>query len=429
VETTLYASRLARLPVLDPEGTSLGRVDDLVVGPPSLRAGPPVLGFVVAVPGRRIFIAAGRVVEIGAEGLRLASGALNLRRFASRGGESLVLHELLDRPVPGTDDLVNDVGVVRSARMARGWEVSVVDVVAAGRGRRLPGLRSRRARRTVPWHAVRAVFPGAGADPHAHLRDLHPVDLAAALADMPPAERLVAARALDDEQLADLLEELPEDDQALLVAGLDLERAADVLEAMAPDDAADLLGELGGERQRELLAAMEPDEAEPLRRLLKYSGDTAGGLMNPEPILLGPDATVAEALAWLRDPDIPPAMAGQVFVVEAPVETPTGPFVGTCSVQRLLREPPGTTLRDCAEDRPEPIAPSLPEADVATRLAAYNLLAVPVTDEAGHLLGAVTVDDVLDRVMPEGWRVGSDPGWRVGSDPGWRVGSDPGWRS
>lgn len=427
MEGLLYVSRLARLPVLDPEGARFGHVDDLVLGPPRAGAGPVVIGFVVAVPGRRIFMAAGRVAEIAGEGLRLRTGSLNLRRFAPRPEEALVLHEVLDRQVAGHQEVVNDVGIVPSERVTKSWEVAVVDLVPRRGPLPLPGLR-RRAHRIVPWDEVRDVFPRPGGDPHAHLRDLHPVDLAAALARMAPAERLAAARALDDEQLADLLEELPEDDQATLLGGFDLARAADVLEAMDPDDAVDLLAEFGGDRQRELLAAMEPDEAEPLRRLLRYPSDSAGGMMDPEPVLLGPDETVATALAWLRDGDLPAAMAAQVFVVEPPTETPTGRFVGTCSIQRLLREAPGTTLGRCADERPEPIAPTLGEEEVARRLAAYDLVAVPVCDTDGSLLGAVTVDDVLDHVLPEGWRDGSGAGLRDASGAGSRDARDRGGR-
>ena len=121
-----------------------------------------------------------------------------------------------------------------------------------------------------------------------------------------------------------MLEELPEDDQVEILAALEAERAADVLEEMAPDDAADLLAELPPETAEALLALMEPDEAEDVRRLLSYDEDTAGGMMTPEPVILPPDATVAEALAHVRNPDLSPALAAQVYVVRAPLETPTG---------------------------------------------------------------------------------------------------------
>jgi Mg/Co/Ni transporter MgtE len=173
---------------------------------------------------------------------------------------------------------------------------------------------------------------------------------------------------------------------------------------MEPDDAADLLSELSLDQRRTLLSAMDPEEADPLRRLLLYEGHTAGGLMTPEPIILPPEATVAEALARLRSEEITAAVAACVFVTQPPTQPPTGPYLGAPSFQRLLREPPSTRLGEIVEGTPEPIEPSLPEVAVAERLAAYNLLSIPVCDPSGRLLGAVTVDDVLDRTLPAGWR-------------------------
>jgi len=401
----LFASRLARLPVLDPDQDparpALGRLEDVVVGAPGRESAPPVLGFVVAVPGRRIFVAAGRVAALEPEGVRLRTGALNLRRYDPRPAEALVLADLLDRRTP--DGLVvNDVGISPTGGAARGWEVAVVDLSPPA-PRLRPSL-GRRRHRVEPWDALRPLLPLGGADRHAALRDLHPVEIAEALHTMPASERFAAARSLADDQLADLLEELDEDEQARLLGAFDTERAADVLEAMDPDDAADLLGELPARRRGELLAAIEPDDAHTLRRLLRYPRDTAGGMMNPEPALLPPTATVATALALLRDDDLSPAMAAQVFVAEAPGQTPTGRFLGTASIQRLLRETPSTTLASCASDEPEPVGPELTEAELAVRMASYDLLAVPVCNAAGQLLGVVTVDDVVDAILPEGWR-------------------------
>lgn len=389
----VYASRLRRLPVVDPEGAAIGRGDDVVVGPAGQGLPPPVLGFVVTVPGRRIFVNAARVRALEPDGLRLTGGAVNLRRFAPRPHERLVLGQLVDTPLGQSGEVVNDVGIRPHRGPARGWEVAVVDLVGA-RG----GLRRRRERRSASWEFL-APLLGSGAGALADFRDLHPSDAAQRLAALPPAERVRAARALDDEQLADVLQELPEATSSQLLDALQLDRAADVLEAMEPDDAADLLGEYAPARRGELLAAMEPDEAAPLRRLLTYPHDTAGGLMTPEPVVLAESATVAEALARLRDPDLPAALAAQVFVTQAPTETPTGPFLGTVSFQRLLREPPSRPVAACRDAGPEPIGPDLPQDEVAVRLSSYDLLALPVVDDGRRLLGAVTVDDALQHLL------------------------------
>ncbi|MDQ1659258.1 MAG: hypothetical protein QOD41_4341, partial [Cryptosporangiaceae bacterium] len=179
---------------------------------------------------------------------------------------------------------------------------------------------------------------------------------------------------------------------------------ADVLEAMDPDDAADLLGELPEAEQQHLLDLMEPNEAEPVRRLLDYSDDTAGGMMTTEPVILPPDATVAQALAKVRDPDLSPALAAQVFVCRAPTATPTGRFLGVAHIQRLLREAPSELVSAVLDTDIDPLDVNTSLPEVTRVLATYNLVAVPVIDENDRLVGAVTVDDVLDHLLPRDWR-------------------------
>jgi Mg/Co/Ni transporter MgtE len=178
-----------------------------------------------------------------------------------------------------------------------------------------------------------------------------------------------------------------------------------VLDEMEADDAADLLGEFTPLLQAELLGAMDPEEAEPVRRLLSYEPDTAGGLMTPEPIILSPETTVAEALARVRDPDLPVPIAAQVFVARPPLETPTGRYIGVVGVQRLLREAPSKPVGRCVDDNWDAVDAGISDREVAGRLAAYDVVALPVTDDAGRLVGAVTIDDVLDRILPAGWRI------------------------
>jgi Mg/Co/Ni transporter MgtE len=220
---------------------------------------------------------------------------------------------------------------------------------------------------------------------------------------LPLAQRKQLAEAMDDERLADLLEELPEAEQLRIIEGLDIERLVNVLEEMEYDDLADLLAEMPGEQRTRVLDAMDEEDADVMRRLLSYEDGTAGSLMTPDIIIMGPTATVAEALAEIRDPEWLVSIAAQVFIVQPPYKPPTGTYLGVVHFQRLLREPPSMELGRCIQQEPT-ITPDILEREVAERLASYNLLSVGVCDEAGHLLGAITVDDVLDRTLPTGWR-------------------------
>jgi Mg/Co/Ni transporter MgtE len=173
---------------------------------------------------------------------------------------------------------------------------------------------------------------------------------------------------------------------------------------MNPDDAADVLKEVGSEKAESLLSLMEDEEAQDVRRLMAYEDFSAGGMMTTDPVILSGDATVAQALAVLRQKDVSAASAAQVFVCRAPLETPTGRLVGVVHMQRLLREPPALSLAIVAERETNAISADTPLNDVVRHLANYNLLAAPVVDEHDRLLGAVTVDDVLDHLLPSNWR-------------------------
>jgi Mg/Co/Ni transporter MgtE len=266
-------------------------------------------------------------------------------------------------------------------------------------------LRRRPSYRLVDFDEVPALFdaPTAMQAEAARLREFHPAEVAAIVRALPIDQRRQLAEAMDDERLADVLEELPEEEQVRIVEQLDRDRLVGVFDEMEYDDLADLIGEMAPADQERMLGVMDVDDADVIRRLLSYEEGTAGGLMTPEVIILGPDATVAEALAQVRDPDWVVSIATQVFVTQAPYKAPTGKLVGVVHVQRLLREPPNMELGRLVDDDPR-VAPDATDREVAELLASYDLLAVAVTDGAGRFLGAVTVDDVLDRMLGVGWR-------------------------
>ncbi|MFF6871464.1 magnesium transporter MgtE N-terminal domain-containing protein [Streptomyces sp. NPDC012450] len=407
----IFVSHLAGVPVFDPVGDQVGRVSDLVA---MLRVGrrpPRLLGMVVEVLSRRrVFVPMTRITGVES-GQVITTGVVNMRRFEQRPTERLVLGELLDRRVRlvgadgrgGEEVTVLDVAI-QQLPARRDWEIDKV-FVRKGKG---GALRRKGETLTVEWSAVTGFSleeHGQGAENLlATFEKLRPADLANALHHLSPKRRAEVAAALDDDRLADVLEELPEDDQIEILGKLKEERAADVLEAMDPDDAADLLSELPEEDQERLLTLMQPDDAADVRRLLAYEERTAGGLMTTEPIVLRPDATVADALARVRQQDLSPALAAQVYVCRPPDETPTGKYLGTVHFQRLLRDPPFTLVSSIVDSDLPPLGPDTPLPAVTSYLAAYNMVAAPVVDESGSLLGAVTVDDVLDHLLPDDWR-------------------------
>jgi CBS domain-containing protein/sporulation protein YlmC with PRC-barrel domain len=400
----VYLSRLRRLPLLGADGADIGRIDDAVV---DLGSKPPrVNGLVVAIQRRKVFVAITRIGEIASEGARLRRGSVNQRHFELKPGERLLQGEVIDKRLKG--ERVVDVGLAPAPEPG-GWEVATVALSP----RRVPGLGPRgvpglrRAPDILDWSEAGELFASERPVDReaAELDRLHPAEMAAVIRKLPLSRRQILAAELEDERFADLLEELSEDDQVRLIEGMDLRRVAGILDEMDADDAADLIGELPEGRRNDLLTAMDPEEAEPVRRLLQYQPDTAGGLMTPEPLILPPDATVAEALARVREHDIPVPLAAGVFICRPPLETPTGRYLGNVGFQRLLRESPSKPLGRCLDEDVEPIRESSSDRDVAAQLAAYDVVSLAVVDDAGRLVGAVTIDDVLDRILPRDWRV------------------------
>ncbi|GIH91414.1 magnesium transporter [Planobispora siamensis] len=406
----IFIARLAGTPIFDPAGDQIGRVRDVVVTV-SGTAPPHVHGLVVEVqPRRRIFVPITRVLGIEA-GAIVFSGRVNMRRFEQRASETLVIAEMLDRTVEAGGRKMTVLDLSMEKTRTAEWLITKVALVKSGS---VLGLRRRGASVIVDWDEVTG-FDTVQSDQGAAallaaFESERAADLASALHTLSDKRRIEVAAALDDARLAEVLEELPEPDQIGILSRLDPERAADVLEEMDPDDAADLLQDLPLDQAEALMALMEPEEAAPVRRLLIYPENTAGGIMTSEPIILPPSATVAEALAHIRQRDHIPAVATQVYVTRPPVETPTGRYLGLTHFQRLLREPPSTLIGTVMDDSLDPIRPDFTLKQVTSYLATYDLVAVPVVDEAGLLVGAVTVDDVLDHLLPGDWREHEDHG-------------------
>ena len=347
-----------------------------------------------------------RVTSIDPGAITLATGSVSLRRFAQRVNETLVVGQLLDAPVR-IADTGEDVIVVDAAMeptRTRDWVVGRLAVRA-----RRTRLTRRPEVRVIPWRAVTglSLTDRQGTEGLlAVFETMRAADLASTLQALPDKRRHEVAAALDDERLADVLEELPEDRPgARSSPSWSRERAADVLEEMDPDDAADLLAELPAGRAGRLLELMEPEEAEPVRRLLSYSSDTAGGLMTTEPVILPPRRDGRRGARPDPRPR-PPPRAGRAGVRVPPADRDADrPLPRLRALPAAAARAAVRAGRRRARQRHSSRSPRTRRSPRSTRyLATYNLVAVPVVDDRGHLLGAVTVDDVLDHLLPDDWR-------------------------
>ena len=386
-----------RLPLLDGGGSPIGRIEDIVIVTGRSTEAPTVLGFVVSSQRRKIFVSSTRVASLDNSGVRLKSWDVDLNPFRLRPGERLIGKDVLDQRVG--DEVVSDVALGSHTGKKPGWHVAKVRLTKRGL------LNPRPSYRLVDWTQVATLFaPNTPmAAEVARLRDMHASDVAGVIRALPIEQRRLLAEAMDDERLADVLEEMPEDEQLRLIEGLDMERLTNVFDEMEYDDLADLLAQMPGEQRMQVLEAMDDEDAETVRLLLSYPEGTAGALMTPDIIVMSPDATVADALARIREPEILVSIAAQVFVAHAPHYPPTGSYLGVVHFQRLLREPPHMPLGQCVEEE-HTLSPMIKEREVAERLASYNQLAVAVCDTNNRLLGAITVDDVLDKALPADWR-------------------------
>jgi len=404
--TRVFVARLAGCGVFDPAGDRVGKVIDVLVA--YRKSGSPkTTGIIVEISGRRrVFVPIARVTSI-APGQVITNGLIDFRRFTQRGQEVRVIAEILGRKVNLLDGTgfanIEDISIEQNKN--RDWFVTELFL---RRPKTSASPFARGATLFSHWDKVTENHMGDDSQSASQLlatySDLRPADLASALMDLPDERMLEVAEELDDERLADVLEELPEDEQIEIIQELDDERAADVLDLMEPDDAADLMSNLPEERTEAILTLMDEDEADDIRRLMQYDEFSAGGLMTTEPIICSADATVAEAMALIRRKSVSPVLAASVFVTLPPYETTTGRYLGTVHFQRMLRYPPHERLGTLLDTELEPVSATTHISVIHRTFANYNLVALPVVDEENCLIGVVTVDDVLDHLLPEDWR-------------------------
>jgi CBS domain-containing protein/sporulation protein YlmC with PRC-barrel domain len=402
----VFIARLAGCGVFDPAGDRVGKVIDVLVAHRT-SGSPKALGMLIEIPGRRrVYVPIARVTSISA-GQIITTGVIDLRRFTQHGQETRVIAQMLGRKVKLQDGSgsanIEDIAIEQGKN--RDWTVSELFL---RRPKTSASPFARGATLFATWEQIAEEHQGDEAQTATALlatySELRPADLASALLDLPDERMIEVAEELDDERLADVLEELPEDEQIDIITELDDERAAEVLDLMEPDDAADLMANLPEERSEAILELMDEEEAEDIRMLMRFDEFTAGGLMTTEPIICAADSTVAEALALIRKKEVSPVLAASVFVTLPPYETATGRYLGTVHFQKILRYPPHERLSVLLDVELEPVKADTHISVIHRTFANYNLVALPVVDDEHRLIGVVTVDDVLDHLLPDDWR-------------------------
>jgi magnesium transporter len=408
----LYLSQAIGRPVLDAVGEPLGKVDDLIVAVGDRY--PPVTGLVVATDRRRIFMPWSQVARFDASGARLSTDKIDITKFQGREDEIQLRADLLDKQIVDIDGRkVVRVNDLRLDDVDGRLHLVAVDVGAAGLLRRLGieggyGILARNLHlptpeRYIDWEDVDPVETSIASIklrvPHAGLTELHPADLATIIDQLAPRDRAGVLAALDDEAAADAIEEMEPDTQVEVLEGLAPERAADILEEMSPDDAADLVADLSDETRTELLALMERDEAEELGGLLAFPEDTAGGMMTTEFVAVPAELTASRTIDRLRELEPDAETIYYVYVVDAARR-----LVGVLSLRDLIVARPDAPIGEVMIAEPVAVPVTADRDDVASVVARYNLLAVPVVDAEGRLAGIVTVDDAIDTILPASWR-------------------------
>ena len=404
-----YLSQVIGKPVSDAAGEAFDTVSDLVIYHGTEKF-PRLTGILLRGDRSRVAVIPwDAVAEFSASGIRLR---VERRRLAPRPlqpDEILLRDDILDSQVVDTDDIkvvrVNDVELRQV-----GTDVRVIgaDVGSRSLFRRL-GLEPFVCRalervghpltgRVIPWNLV-AVLGGTLTPlrlsiSRERLKNIHPADLADLLEELPRDERVEMMTALPEEHAADVLEEAEPEVQTAVIQELPSERASDILEEMKPDEAADVLGELPEERAEELIGLMEEDKAEEVSRLLQYEPETAAGKMTTEFIALPASMTVEQVLARLRETKPDDQSIYYLYVVDD-----QGRLVGVLSIRGLISSAPDCPISKLMRTDVVYVRADARVEDVAGALVRYDLLAVPVVEADGRLVGIVTIDQLLDLLL------------------------------
>jgi CBS domain-containing protein len=390
-------------PLVDRAGGRLGRVDDVIAR--FAEGGyPPVTGLVGRIAGRKLFIPRDRIAAMRPGSVQLAGEDLNLARFERRQGEVLLGDDVLGRRLIAVDAgrLVVAHDIQLRFENSR-WVVAGVDTRPRGlRGRFLGGRIENQG--FVDWAAVEPFVGHVPTSrllmPLRRLRRLHPAQIADLVeaASHDEGEEIISAVHGDPELEADVFEELNTEHQVEFLRDKSDAEAAAVLAEMGPDDAADLVTELDQPRRAPILSLLPPSQQAKVRALLSYGQSSAGGLMSPDFVSVAAAATVSDALAAVRAADVLPQVVADVFLLD------DGHLAGSVPLIELLRADGAMQISQLVEHSNASVSVDDDFPEVARRMADFNLTVVAVLDDDNRVIGVITVDDVLEAMLPNSWR-------------------------
>ena len=397
ITDSIYLSELLERPLLDKNGDAIGKIRDLSVVPGD--PFPCVEGLYIKTPGGTAYISMKEINVLNKRVVTIRGDVGSIVHMEPREKEILIAKHIMDKQIVD----VNGVKVVRVNDVQLGqvndhFGMLAIDVGFGGLIRRL-GFGKARKGTLIPWRYVTTLEPGLDrltlTMTRKSLAEMHPVDMAEILSQVSMQERTALLSSLDEETAGDVIGELDDETAAKIINEMEPEKAADVLEHMDPDEAADVLGDLPEKKAEELLNRMEKEEAEEVRELLEHDDDTAGGLMTTDYVCFPPDMTAEEVMKELRlvAPDI--EMIYYLYVVDREER-----LLGVLSLKDLILATPKATLESLMVTNPKRVFATEDKKEVAEMVSRYNLYAIPVVDEGEHILGIITVDDVVDMLLP-----------------------------
>ena len=404
-----YLTNMLGRPVYDSTGEKLGTVSDLAISTGEVF--PRITSLAFRGPGRTPFMISWRkyVEDFSEDEVTLNTESYNIRFSYLQPTEVLLARDLLDQQIVDTQGLkvvrVNDLKLSPSGSQLRllGAEVGVRGILrglhpllekAVVSGAKLFGKKVEE--KIIAWNYMdlldRDLSKVKLSVTHKRLEELHPADVADILEQLDPKQRAEVFKHIDDTRSAEIIAELEDEFQAETLDDMTDREASGLLRQMDPDDAADIIRDLPYEKAETLLRLMGVEDAAEIRRLLGYRDDTAGGMMTTQFVALSEDDTVGDAIETLRalDEDFPTVHF--VYVLEEDSEK----LVGVMSMRTLVLAHNETRLGDVMFTDVITVSPDEDEEEVASDISKYDMVALPVVDESGHMLGLVTVDDALD---------------------------------